>query len=91
MLWLLLVPGDRAEVWDCVAGTVRILIVDDPGGVGGVGIGCHGRMRVDNEGVFVFCGEECMLRNVPTSVVVKILFFQLDNLAANFKLGNQVR
>jgi hypothetical protein len=91
MLWLLLVPGDRVEVWHCVARTIRILIVDDPGGVGGVGIGCHGRMRVDNEGVFVFCGKECMLRNMPTSVVVKILFFQLGNLAANFELGNQVR
>ncbi len=68
-------PGDRAEVWDCVAGAVHILIVDDSGGVGGVGVGCHERTRVDNEGVFVFCGEEYMLQNMPTSVVVKILVF----------------
>ena len=67
MLWLLLVPGDRAEVWDCVAGVIRILIIDDPGEVGGVGVGCHGRTRVDNEGVFVFfvakntCCEVCLL------------------------------
>ena len=103
MLWLLLVPSDRAEVWDCVIGTVRILIIDDPGGVGGVGVGCHGRTRVDNEGVFVFCGKKCMLQNMPTSVIVKILLFnlatwlptlnlatKLGNLVAKFEVGSQV-
>ena len=29
VMWLLLVPGDRPEVWDCIAGAIRILIVDD--------------------------------------------------------------
>ena len=66
-------PGDRAEVWDCVAGVIRILIIDDPGGVGGVGVGCHGRTRVDNEGVFVFCGEE-LLHIDTSSRLVKIRY-----------------
>ncbi len=82
---LLLVPGNCTEVWDCVAGAIRILIIDDPGEVGGVGVGCHGRTRVDYEGVFVFCGEEYMLRNTPTSVFAKIL------VSSTWQLGCQLR
>ncbi len=100
----MLVPGNRAEVWDCVAKVIRILIIDDPGGVGGVGVGCHGRTRVDNKGVFLFvvaknttrC-EACLLvssqkfffLNLATWLPTSNLATKLGNLVAKFKVGSR--
>ena len=56
----MLVPGNHAEVWDCVAGayissssTILVgLVVSALVAEGGQRGGVH------NEGVFIFCGEE---------------------------------